>query len=107
MRAAPYDRRSIDRGGPSRQRHERGHDMNSWNPWKLTTIGLLLVIATALITGLVVANRTGSSDSDKSAKTEPAPAPVAAVQPAPAPPPVAAAAPQPPAPPRPAAAARP
>jgi len=30
--------------------HER------WNPWKMTTIGLALVIATALITGLVVAS---------------------------------------------------
>jgi len=32
---------------------------NNWNPWKLTTIGLLLVIATALVTGLVVANWSG------------------------------------------------
>ena len=27
-----------------------------WNPWKLTAIGMALVIATALVTGLVVAN---------------------------------------------------
>ena len=27
-----------------------------WNPWKMTTIGMALVIATALVTGLVVAN---------------------------------------------------
>src|SRR5262245_21682886 len=27
-----------------------------WNPWKMTTIGLALVIATALITGLVMAS---------------------------------------------------
>lgn len=29
------------------------------NPWKLTTIGMALVIATALATGLVVANWSG------------------------------------------------
>jgi hypothetical protein len=28
----------------------------AWNPWKMTTIGLLLVITTALVTTLVVAN---------------------------------------------------
>ena len=33
---------------------------NSWtNPWKLTTIGLGLIVATAAATSLVVANRTG------------------------------------------------
>ena len=38
---------------------------SSWtNPWKLTTIGLALIGATALVTGLVVANRSGK-DSDK------------------------------------------
>ena len=38
---------------------------DSWkNPWKLTSIGLGLIIATAAVTGLVVANRTGK-DSDK------------------------------------------
>jgi cytoskeletal protein RodZ len=47
---------------------------NSWtNPWKLTTIGLALVGATALVTGLVVANRSGS-DSDKGAAVTAAPA---------------------------------
>jgi hypothetical protein len=30
------------------------------NPWKLTSIGMAVVIVTALVTGLVVANRTGS-----------------------------------------------
>jgi len=40
---------------------------DSWtNPWKLTTIGLGLIVATAAATGLVVANRTGK-DSDKQA----------------------------------------
>jgi hypothetical protein len=32
-----------------------------WNPWKLTTLGLVLVMATALVAGLVVANWSGSS----------------------------------------------
>ncbi len=31
----------------------------NWNPWKLTTILMLLVLATALVTGMVVANWTG------------------------------------------------
>ncbi|MDO8476069.1 MAG: hypothetical protein Q7W02_07695 [Candidatus Rokubacteria bacterium] len=30
--------------------------MSEWNPWKMTTIGMSLVIATALVTGLVVAS---------------------------------------------------
>src|SRR5262249_4442241 len=89
--------------GPERSHartYERGHDMteSSWNPWKMTTIGLLLVMGPALITGRVVANRPGSSDPEKIARVEPqpAPAPVAAVQPAPPPPPaVAPAAPRP------------
>jgi len=34
---------------------------SDWNPWKMTTIGLGLVIATALITGLVVASWNGDS----------------------------------------------
>lgn len=32
---------------------------NTWNPWKMTAIGLALVIVTAVVTGLVVANWTG------------------------------------------------
>lgn len=48
------------------------------NPWKLTTIALGLVGATALATGLVVANWTGKAsdpakDSDKVAAVQPAP----------------------------------
>jgi len=31
-----------------------------WNPWKVTAIGMAVVLATALITGLVVANWTGN-----------------------------------------------
>jgi uncharacterized protein YcfJ len=37
---------------------------NGWNPWKLTTIGLALVMATAVVTGLVVANWPGSSSQE-------------------------------------------
>jgi len=33
---------------------------NNWNPWKMTAIGLALVIVTGLVTGLVVANWTGT-----------------------------------------------
>jgi hypothetical protein len=37
----------------------------SWkNPWKLTAIGVALVIASVLVTGLVVANWSGR-ESDK------------------------------------------
>jgi hypothetical protein len=32
---------------------------HAWNPWKLTTIGLGLAAAVALVTGVVVANWTG------------------------------------------------
>ena len=65
------------------------------NVWKLTTIGLLVVGATALVTGLVVANRTGSrTETPVAALSAPAPAPApAAVQ---TPPPAAVAAPPPP-----------
>lgn len=45
---------------------------NDWNPWKLTTIGMALVGATALVTGLVVAQWSGGSAERRS--TEPAPA---------------------------------
>ena len=63
---------------------------SSWNnPWKLTSIGLGLVAATALATGLVVANWTGK-ESDKTAGVDVGPgrtAPrVAALQAPPAPP---------------------
>lgn len=65
----------------------------SWNPWKVTAIGMALVMATALITGLVVANWYGPDVAKKTAATEPA-APtskLAAVQtPTPAPAPHAA-----------------
>jgi len=32
---------------------------NAWNPWKMTTIGIGLAAAVALVTGVVVANWTG------------------------------------------------
>src|SRR5262249_25755026 len=35
--------------------------MDKWNPWKVTALAMALVMATALITGLVVANWSGSS----------------------------------------------
>jgi outer membrane biosynthesis protein TonB len=55
----------------------RNSRLNQWNPWKLTTIGMAVVLATALITGIVVANISG--------RTEPqAEAPQAAVPPTPA-----------------------
>jgi hypothetical protein len=33
---------------------------NGWNPWKITAIGMSVVVVTALVTGLVVANWTGA-----------------------------------------------
>jgi len=33
---------------------------NNWNPWKLTAIGMAMVLATALVTGLVVAKWSGN-----------------------------------------------
>ncbi|MBM3222176.1 MAG: hypothetical protein FJZ38_26560 [Candidatus Rokubacteria bacterium] len=49
----------------------------SWNPWKLTAIGMGLVMVTAVVTGMVVANWSGTS-ADKVAENPPAPVPVAA-----------------------------
>ncbi len=48
----------------------------SWNPWKMTAIGMALVMVTALITGLVVANWTGSESDTKKPATHTASAPV-------------------------------
>jgi hypothetical protein len=39
------------------------------NPWKLTAIGMAVVVATALVTGLVVANRTGGDRTVQEQKT--------------------------------------
>ena len=39
------------------------------NPWKLTAIGMAVVVATALVTGLVVANWTGGDRAAQEQKT--------------------------------------
>ncbi len=39
---------------------ERQTAIQQWNPWKLATIGILMVLATALLTGVVVAHYAGS-----------------------------------------------
>jgi hypothetical protein len=40
-----------------------------WNPWKMTAIGLGLVVATALIVGVVVANWSGNEGTQKKVVT--------------------------------------
>jgi hypothetical protein len=50
--------------------------MGNWNPWKMTAIAMALVMVTALVTGLVVANWTGTEQETK------APAPVQKASPA-------------------------
>jgi hypothetical protein len=37
----------------------------TWNPWKVTAIAMALVMAIALVTGLVVANRVGSDTGER------------------------------------------
>ena len=59
-------------------------DGNWGNPWKLTTIGLALVIVTALVTGLVVAQWSGTQADRQGAVVSTPPSPVAAA-PAPSP----------------------
>jgi len=44
-----------------------------WNPWKMTAIGLGLVVVTALLTGVVVANRSGYEGTQKGATAVVAP----------------------------------
>jgi hypothetical protein len=57
----------------------------NWNPWKMTAIGMALVMITALVTGLVVANWSGTEQEARQAVPEPkASAPVASA-PRPAP----------------------
>jgi hypothetical protein len=52
--------------------------MDKWNPWKVTALAMALVMATALITGLVVANWSGSSQ--EAAQPTPSPANARLVQ---------------------------
>lgn len=42
----------------------------TWNPWKLTAIGMALVATTAVVTGLVVANWSGSTPGKPEVKAE-------------------------------------
>ncbi len=61
---------------------------SGWNPWKATTIGLLISIGVALVTGLVVANWTGPrpdtvGSAAQGQKMAPASAPSAPVNTAP------------------------
>src|SRR5438552_18537806 len=55
------------------QSEERAMNDNNWNPWKLTAIGLALVMVTAVVTGMVVANWTGTPSSQQAADSKPAP----------------------------------
>ena len=45
------------------------------DPWKITAIGMALVMVTALVTGLVVANWAGPDDDIKADAPVPSPAP--------------------------------
>src|SRR2546430_11852737 len=53
-------RSRVIRGRPGSRRSWRARAMlDTWKPWKATACVLLLVLATALVTGIVVANWTG------------------------------------------------
>lgn len=45
---------------PYRREEKKGENipMEQWNPWKMATIGLAVVVTTAVITGMVVGNWT-------------------------------------------------
>src|SRR5258706_3878366 len=76
---------AADAGSKSRrQAEERAMNDNNGNPWKLTAIGLALVMVTAVVTGMVVANWTGTPSSQQAADSKPA-APTAASKSAPQP----------------------
>jgi hypothetical protein len=51
------------------------------NMWKMTSIGLVIAAIVAVVTGIVVANRTGVSSDAKVASSAQAPAPPPAAQP--------------------------
>ena len=59
--------------------------MNGWNPWKLVAIAMALVVTTALVTGLVVANLSSRSEESVAVNAAPAPTRPAARSEAPAP----------------------
>ena len=63
--------------------------MNSWNPWKVTAISMFVVLAVALVTGIVVANWTGSWQGERSEAPAPKPAAAPRVVSSPRPGPVA------------------
>ena len=53
---------------------------DTWNPWKMTAVGMMLVVATAVITGLVVASwgpKEATTDSSSSAPARRAAEPIA------------------------------
>ena len=50
-----------------------------WNPWKVTAIGLSLVVTTALIVGVGVAKWSGKEETPNTTKTRVAPTAAAAV----------------------------
>ena len=52
-----------------------------WNPWKVTAIGMAAVFATALITGIVVANWSGQEKTTPVTVTPPRPVPHDAARP--------------------------
>lgn len=62
-----------------------------WNPWKVIAIGMLVVFAVALITGVVVARYTGTQEPNPPVAQEPAPKAPVAQEPAPKAPRLAAA----------------
>ena len=52
-----------------------------WNPWKVTAIGMAVVFATALVTGLVVANWVSNEKAKPVATSPQGPVPHAAARP--------------------------
>lgn len=63
--------------------------MNSCNPWKVTAISMFVVLAVALVTGMVVAGFTGSTRGGRSEAPVTTPAPLPRVSSGPPPTPVA------------------